>query len=231
MPLAVVPRGGGLRVGEMGAAAPATPAGRRRCWRRGNAASAFGGARAGWFSTASERKQGGRDSRRAVGWSRRGVARWDAAVSRGGTQEGLASATFTALAAPPAPAARRRPGTRPGPGVGSPPAHPRRRSASPRRGPRPSRPAAAAQGGLMALLHTWGQDLHYHPHLHVVASGGGLAGDANGTVSQPPRWVACRPGFFLPVRVLSRVFRGKYLALLQQAQAAQKLAWHGELAG
>jgi len=81
------------------------------------------------------------------------------------------------------------------------------------------------------LLHTWGQDLHYHPHLHVVASGGGLACDANGTVSQPPRWVACRPGFFLPVRVLSRVFRGKYLALLQQAQAAQKLAWHSELAG
>ena len=52
-----------------------------------------------------------------------------------------------------------------------------------------------------------------------------------GTVTAPPRWVACRPGFFLPVRVLSRVFRGKYLALLRQAQAAGELSWHGELAG
>jgi hypothetical protein len=88
-----------------------------------------------------------------------------------------------------------------------------------------------AQGGLVAVLHTWGQDLHYHPHLHVVATGGGLACTATGTVTAPLRWVACRPGFFLPVRVLSRVFRGKYLALLRQAQAAGALSWHGELAG
>jgi hypothetical protein len=88
-----------------------------------------------------------------------------------------------------------------------------------------------AQVGLLAVLHTWGQDLHYHPHLHVVASGGGLACAAGGAVSQPPRWVACRPGFFLPVRVLSRVFRGKFLALLRQAQAAGELTWHGALAG
>jgi hypothetical protein len=81
------------------------------------------------------------------------------------------------------------------------------------------------------VLHTWGQDLHYHPHLHVVATGGGLACTATGTVTTPSRWVACRPGFFLPVRVLSRVFRGKYLALLRQAQAAGELSWHGELAG
>jgi hypothetical protein len=87
-----------------------------------------------------------------------------------------------------------------------------------------------AQVGLVAVLHTWGQDLHYHPHLHVVASGG-LACDAAGAVTQPPRWRACRPGFFLPVRVLSRVFRGKYLALLRQAQAAGELTWHGALAG
>jgi hypothetical protein len=85
-----------------------------------------------------------------------------------------------------------------------------------------------AQVGLLAVLHTWGQDLHYHPHLHVVATGGGLACAANGGVEQPPRWVACRPGFFLPVRVLSRVFRGKYLALLRQAQAAGNLGFYGD---
>jgi hypothetical protein len=88
-----------------------------------------------------------------------------------------------------------------------------------------------AQVGLLAVLHTWGQDLHFHPHLHVVATGGGLACAADGTVAAPLRWVGCRPGFFLPVRVLGRVFRGKYLALLRQAQAAGQLAWHGPLAG
>jgi hypothetical protein len=88
-----------------------------------------------------------------------------------------------------------------------------------------------AQLGWLAVLHTWGQDLHYHPHLHVVAMGGGLACAADGTVTAPPRWVSCRPGFFLPVRVLSRVCRGKYLALLQAAQAAGKLRWYGDLAG
>jgi hypothetical protein len=86
-----------------------------------------------------------------------------------------------------------------------------------------------AQVGGVAVLHTWGQDLHYHPHVHVVATGGGLACDSDGTVT-PLRWCSCRPGFFLPVRVLSRVFRGKYLALLRQAQAAGELGWHGELA-
>jgi hypothetical protein len=87
-----------------------------------------------------------------------------------------------------------------------------------------------AQLGFLAVLHTWGQDLHYHPHLHVVASGGGLACTADGTSTAPPRWVAGRPGFFLPVRVLSRLFRGKYLALLRHAHAAGDLTWHGELA-
>jgi hypothetical protein len=88
-----------------------------------------------------------------------------------------------------------------------------------------------AQVGLLAVLHTWGQDLHYHPHLHVVATGGGLACDAAGALATPPRWQACRPGFFLPVRVLSRVYRGKFLAGLRQAAAAEKLTWHGALAG
>ena len=85
-----------------------------------------------------------------------------------------------------------------------------------------------AQVGLLLVLHTWGQDLHYHPHLHVVATGGGLACDAGGVAIEPARWLSCRPGFFLPVRVLSRVFRGKYLALLQEAHAAGKLRFYGE---
>ncbi len=87
-----------------------------------------------------------------------------------------------------------------------------------------------AQVGLLAVLHTWGQDLHYHPHLHVVATGGGLACDRNGTLSEPARWVSCRPGFFVPVRVLSRVYRGKFLAGLRQAHTAGKLSCHGQLA-
>jgi hypothetical protein len=62
------------------------------------------------------------------------------------------------------------------------------------------------------------------------ARGGWLACDVRGGARPPPRWVACRPRFFLPVRVLSRVFRSKYLALLRQAQAAGQLRWHGALA-
>src|SRR5262245_8322150 len=84
-----------------------------------------------------------------------------------------------------------------------------------------------AQVGSVAVLHTWGQDLHYHPHLHVIATGGGLACGAGGTLASPPRWVACRPGFFLPVRVLSRVYRGKFLAGLRQRHAAGALTFHG----
>ena len=87
-----------------------------------------------------------------------------------------------------------------------------------------------ARPGLLMVLHTWGQDLHYHPHVHGVATGGGLACDADGVLEQPPRWAACRPGFFLPVRVLSRVFRGKYLDLLGQAHARGMLRFYGALA-
>ena len=67
-----------------------------------------------------------------------------------------------------------------------------------------------AQIGFIALLHTWGQNLLHHPHLHCVVPGGGLS--ANGE-----RWIACRPGFFLHVRVLSRLFRRLFLEQLQQA--------------
>jgi hypothetical protein len=71
--------------------------------------------------------------------------------------------------------------------------------------------------GVLTVLHTWGQNLHHHPHVHCVVTGGGLSCDSAGKIDPSPRWVACRPGFFLPVRVLSRVFRGKFLAGLRAA--------------
>ncbi len=61
-----------------------------------------------------------------------------------------------------------------------------------------------AQIGFFAVLHTWGQTLVFHPHLHCVVPGGGLSPDGT-------RWIACRRGFFLPVRVLSRLFRRLFL--------------------
>ena len=67
-----------------------------------------------------------------------------------------------------------------------------------------------AEIGFFAVLHTWGQQLLYHPHLHCVVPGGGLSPDGN-------RWIACRPGFFLPVRVLARLFRRLFLEYLKTA--------------
>jgi hypothetical protein len=87
-----------------------------------------------------------------------------------------------------------------------------------------------AQVGVVAVLHTWGQNLHHHPHLHCLVTGGGLSCDASGRVGEAPRWVSCQPGFFLPVRVLGRVFRGKFLALLRQAHEGGQLALAGRLA-
>jgi len=86
-----------------------------------------------------------------------------------------------------------------------------------------------AQIGVLAVLHTWGQNLHHHPHLHCVCTGGGLSCNACGVVDESPRWRSCRPGFFLPVRVLSRLFRGKYLALLQRMFADGELVFPGPL--
>ena len=80
-----------------------------------------------------------------------------------------------------------------------------------------------AQLGFIAVLHTWGQTLLYHPHLHCVVPGGGIAPDGT-------RWVACRPGFFLPVRVLSRVFRRLFLASLQDAFDRQQLQFFAAVA-
>ncbi len=73
-----------------------------------------------------------------------------------------------------------------------------------------------ARIGFLAILHTWGQDLCLHPHLHCVIPGGGLGPDGS-------RWISSRPRFFLPVRVLSRVFRGKFLQALRDAFAQGKL--------
>jgi hypothetical protein len=84
--------------------------------------------------------------------------------------------------------------------------------------------------GVLMVLHTWGQNLHHHPHVHCVVTGGGLSCNAQGDIDESPRWIACRPGFFLPVRVLSRVFRGQFLAGLRAASDANKLVWPAALA-
>jgi len=79
-----------------------------------------------------------------------------------------------------------------------------------------------AQIGFFCILHTWGQTLTAHPHLHCVVPGGGISLDGR-------RWIACRPGFFLPVKVLSRRFRKLYLRYLEHAYATGKLQFHGDL--
>jgi Putative transposase len=76
--------------------------------------------------------------------------------------------------------------------------------------------------GLLSVLHTWGQNLQHHPHVHCVVPGGGIALDGT-------RWIAASERFFLPVRVLSRVFRGKFTAELKQLLLGGKLQFHGSL--
>ena len=73
-----------------------------------------------------------------------------------------------------------------------------------------------AEIGFFAVLHTWGQNLMHHPHLHCVVPGGGISPDGQ-------CWVSCKPGFFLPVRVLSRLFRRLFLESLQKVFDAGKL--------
>jgi Putative transposase/Transposase zinc-binding domain len=80
-----------------------------------------------------------------------------------------------------------------------------------------------AEVGILAVLRTWGQNLTLHPHVHCVVTGGGLALDGS-------RWVAGRNDFFLPVRVLSRVFRGKFLSGLRAAFQGGRLRFPGRLA-
>ena len=74
-----------------------------------------------------------------------------------------------------------------------------------------------AQVGVTLVLHTWGSALTHHPHVHGIVPGGGLAADGE-------RWVACRPGFFLPVRVLSRLFRRRFLEELDQRASRRPAA-------
>jgi len=78
--------------------------------------------------------------------------------------------------------------------------------------------------GLIAVLHSWGQTLSYHPHLHCIVPGGGPSPDGT-------RWIACRPNFFLPVRVLSRLFRRLFLEALRVAFEAGQLRFFGEIEG
>jgi hypothetical protein len=80
-----------------------------------------------------------------------------------------------------------------------------------------------AEIGFLAVLHTWGQNLMHHPHLHCVVPGGGISPSGR-------QWVRGRKDFCLPVRVLSRVFRGKFIAGLKRALARGKLQFHGALA-
>lgn len=77
-----------------------------------------------------------------------------------------------------------------------------------------------AKIGFIGILHTWGQNLALHPHIHCVIPGGGLSPD--------DKWVACRKGFFLPVRVLSRVFRGKFIDGLKRARGKGQLVGAGD---
>jgi hypothetical protein len=79
-----------------------------------------------------------------------------------------------------------------------------------------------AEIGFIAILHTWGQNLLHHPHLHCLVPGGGLSADGE-------RWISCRPGFFLPVRVLSRLFRRLFLEQLQRAFDAGDLHFYHAL--
>jgi Putative transposase/Transposase zinc-binding domain len=79
-----------------------------------------------------------------------------------------------------------------------------------------------AEIGFFAVLHSWGQTLQFHPHLHCVVPGGGISPDGS-------RWISCRPRFFLPVRVLSRLFRRLFLTYLQEAFDAGKLKFFSSL--
>ena len=77
--------------------------------------------------------------------------------------------------------------------------------------------------GILSVLHTWGSALTHHPHVHMIVPGGGISLDGE-------RWIACRPTFFLPVRVLSRLFRRLFLKMLTMAHEADRLAFFGDRA-
>ena len=78
-----------------------------------------------------------------------------------------------------------------------------------------------ARIGITSVLHTWGSAMTHHPHVHMIVPGGGISPDGE-------RWVSCRPGFFLPVRVLSRLFRRLFLEKLVAAHQAGRLSFFGD---
>jgi len=78
-----------------------------------------------------------------------------------------------------------------------------------------------ARVGILSVLHTWGSALTHHPHVHMIVPGGGISLDGSS-------WVTCRPGFFLPVRVLSRLFRRRFLEKLVAAHKAGELQFFGK---
>ena len=79
-----------------------------------------------------------------------------------------------------------------------------------------------AEIGFLAVLHTWGQQLQHHPHIHCVVPGGGLSADGQ-------RWKSCRADFFLPVKVLSKLFRRMFLEQSERAFEQRRLSFHGKL--
>ncbi|MCP4209743.1 MAG: IS91 family transposase [Shimia sp.] len=81
-----------------------------------------------------------------------------------------------------------------------------------------------ARVAVTAVLHTWGSAMTHHPHIHMIVPGGGIAPDGS-------KWISCRPGFFLPVRVLSRLFRKLFLERLTGAHKAGQLKFHGPHTG
>jgi hypothetical protein len=81
-----------------------------------------------------------------------------------------------------------------------------------------------ARIGATAVLHTWGSAMTHHPHVHMIVPGGGISLDGT-------RWVHCKPGFLLPVRVLSRLFRRLFLTQLTDAYAQGRLVFFGEIEG
>jgi len=87
---------------------------------------------------------------------------------------------------------------------------------------------------LTAVLHTWGSALTHHPHVHCIVPGGGISlargeeGASPTGTEKSERWISCRPGFFLPVRVLSRLFRRLFLEQIAAAHEAGRLHFFGE---
>ncbi|HID30733.1 MAG TPA: IS91 family transposase, partial [Desulfobacterales bacterium] len=80
-----------------------------------------------------------------------------------------------------------------------------------------------AEVGFIAIIHTWSQTLMDHPHLHCIVTGGGLSSDGK-------KWIPCKKNFFIPVKVLSRLFRGKFLAHLKEGRDKEDLSFPGNIA-